>query len=342
MFRRTLISLFIILLLITSVSAIENDSEIQQVSKIPHSFYGTIYIDEQPAPKDSIVSAYCVGIKQTNQSYIELDSNGSWGCIGNDYDPFGNLLTVQGTIEPNSPITFFINGIPTFVRPANTSEWLYTYPYISGKFTHIELMIPSFIYEQFNQSNSTDLIITPIEENITPTEFPTALPTTTPTTELQNSSNETDNSTSTPIIDLIESINQTPEQKYSSEWTHNDTIKIQSMKNSNNSWVVFVGNYFDDMKNYWYDVNYTPQWDKINATQQTDPILYSRIIRTIEYAENKSYQYNPNLNTMIDAQNWDWLHTIGITWSDSNWTRFRLQEYTRYGLPSIYCPPVNS
>jgi hypothetical protein len=329
MFQRIILTIILLSTIFTGVFALENETIYPPVPTLPHAFCGYITINNTPAPIGTTITVDCNHILQTNQSSITTTIEGEWGCNKAKCNALGPLLLVQGNIEPDEPITFFINNIKANVKLHNTDIWYQSLPFIPGGVSSIDLSInvqTNSTDSKTNTSNTTEIITTinpTPEPTPTITEYITATVTPTPTQNITNQTNET--ATLLPT--------------YSSNWTVSDQTRITSMINNNETWIRFVGNYFNDMKGYWYNENYTPNWILINATNTTNHKLYHRIIKTIHYAENKSYGNNPDLNSMIDAQNWDWLSRIGINWNENGWTRFRIQEYIRYGLPSIYCPP---
>ncbi len=94
----------------------------------PHAFWGYVTINGNPAPVGTVVEAKGDSvIRGVAGNPITVTQAGRYG--GTDIgDP---MLLVQGNISPNSPISFWVNGVDTGV----------TYPFGSGGPTKLDLSV---------------------------------------------------------------------------------------------------------------------------------------------------------------------------------------------------------
>jgi len=118
----TCVTLFILLIL-GAVPAYA-----QEVPPLPHAFYGTVKINDAPAPVATQVEARGEGVK------TGIEGNPIWttavGVYGSP-DPLGPKLVVQGDILDGAIITFWING----VKADQTAAWH------SGAVTELNLTV---------------------------------------------------------------------------------------------------------------------------------------------------------------------------------------------------------
>jgi hypothetical protein len=96
-----------------------------QVPPLPHAFYGTVKINDSPAPIGTEVEAEVEGVVTGEGNPITVTEAGKYGGPGG-LDP---KLVVQGDIEDGATITFYVNG----VAADQTAEWN------SGEVTELNL-----------------------------------------------------------------------------------------------------------------------------------------------------------------------------------------------------------
>jgi len=98
----------------------------QEIPPLPHAFYGTIEINDSPAPVGTQVEARGEGVRAgVEGNPIVTTAAGVYGSP----DPMGPKLVVQGNILDGAIITFYVNGVQT----AQTAEWH------SGEVTELNL-----------------------------------------------------------------------------------------------------------------------------------------------------------------------------------------------------------
>jgi hypothetical protein len=93
---------------------------------LPHAFFGTIKINDSPAPVGTRVEARGEGVRTGIEGNpIVTTAAGVYGSP----DPMGPKLVVQGDILDGTTITFYVNG----VQAGQTAEWH------SGEVTELNL-----------------------------------------------------------------------------------------------------------------------------------------------------------------------------------------------------------
>jgi hypothetical protein len=98
----------------------------QEIPPLPHAFYGTIEINDSPAPVGTQVEARGEGVRTGIEGNpIVTTAAGVYGSP----DPMGPKLVVQGNILDGTIITFYVNGVQT----AQTAGWH------SGEVTELNL-----------------------------------------------------------------------------------------------------------------------------------------------------------------------------------------------------------
>jgi hypothetical protein len=98
----------------------------QEIPPLPHAFYGTIEINDSPAPVGTQVEARGEGVRTGIEGNpIVTTAAGVYGSP----DPMGPKLVVQGNILDGAIITFYVNGVQT----AQTAGWH------SGEVTELNL-----------------------------------------------------------------------------------------------------------------------------------------------------------------------------------------------------------
>ncbi|MGA9349123.1 MAG: hypothetical protein WBW48_10000 [Anaerolineae bacterium] len=136
-----------------------------QPPPIPHSFYGAVEINGEPAPVGTQVEARGTGVQTgVSGNPITVTQAGQYGGPGG-FDP---KLVVQGEIADGTPIYFYVNGAPAQCAVPG-GPWQESYPFRSGAVTELNLRVL--------QPTATP---TTTATN-TPTSAPTNTPTSTPT-----------------------------------------------------------------------------------------------------------------------------------------------------------------
>jgi len=88
----------------------------EEMPPLPHAFYGTVKINDSPAPAGTQIEARGEGIRiDIEGNPIVTTTAGSYGSA----DPMGAKLIVQGTIQDGASVTFYVNGVST----GQTAEW---------------------------------------------------------------------------------------------------------------------------------------------------------------------------------------------------------------------------
>ena len=98
----------------------------QGVPPLPHAFYGTVEINDSPAPVGTQIEARGEGVLTGIEGNpVVTTTAGSYGSP----DPMGPKLIVQGDMLDGATITFYVNGVST----EQTAEWH------SGEVTEVDL-----------------------------------------------------------------------------------------------------------------------------------------------------------------------------------------------------------
>jgi len=100
----------------------------QEVPPLPHAFYGTVEINDSPAPAGTQVEARGEGVRAGIEGNPILTT--AAGVYGTP-NPMGLKLIVQGDILDGATITFYVNGVST----GQTAEWH------SGEVTELDLAV---------------------------------------------------------------------------------------------------------------------------------------------------------------------------------------------------------
>jgi hypothetical protein len=100
----------------------------QEVPPLPHAFYGTVEINDSPAPAGTQVEARGGGVRTGLEG--NPISTTTAGAYGNP-DPMGPKLVVQGDILDGATVTFYVNGVST----EQMAEWH------SGEVTQLDLSV---------------------------------------------------------------------------------------------------------------------------------------------------------------------------------------------------------
>jgi len=123
---RTKVITFVILAIVLMLGATPVYG--QEVPPLPHAFYGTVEINDSPAPVGTRVEARGEGVRTGIEGNpIVTTAVGSYGSP----DPMEPKLVVQGDILDGTTITFYVNGVST----EQTAEWH------SGEVTEMNLSV---------------------------------------------------------------------------------------------------------------------------------------------------------------------------------------------------------
>jgi len=107
---------------------------------LPHIFYGDVKINLLPAPANTSITAMVGG--DVVEEYL-TEVAGFYGST----QLTGNQFEVQGQIEDEEAITFYINGIQADCYDVDAGgSWLPSYPFESGTETHLNLSIMGPVY----------------------------------------------------------------------------------------------------------------------------------------------------------------------------------------------------
>ena len=97
------------------------------IPALPHSFYGSVDINGNPAPVNTRVEAKGPGVITGIGNPFNVTEQGKYGSP----DPLQQRLIVQGDILDRATITFYVNGVST----GQTAEWH------SGEVTSLPLSV---------------------------------------------------------------------------------------------------------------------------------------------------------------------------------------------------------
>lgn len=111
-----LVRMFITLMLVVSLGAVFAPPISAQPPPLPHAFFGTLTIDDKPAPIGTMVEARGEGVITEVQGNPIVTTEEGW--YGNP-DPLKPKLIVQGSITDGTMVTFYVNGEST----GQTWEW---------------------------------------------------------------------------------------------------------------------------------------------------------------------------------------------------------------------------
>jgi Bacterial Ig domain len=105
----------------------------------PHAFYGLVTIDGEPAPVNTTIMATGPGVSQNlSGNHLIMVSKGSYGSGNNT----SQMLVVEGCIENDTPLAFYVNGMQADVCEFTTSgSWQSTYPFAAGEVTNLTLRV---------------------------------------------------------------------------------------------------------------------------------------------------------------------------------------------------------
>ena len=295
--------LFVVLVLIASTVVVVSATD---PPSLPMSIEAQVVIDGAPAPVGTTVEAICENIYEDSSSVV-LSREGEFGNQG----PFDPRIIIQGSdVLPGTAIGFEVNGVSARIK-YHGQEFGTAIVYVPGEHAGLEIHVVS---ELPQEEETTQVIVTP-----EPTPIPTPEPTTpVPTPE------------PTPI----------PTQTYSylPQFSAEDQSVIDYMKTIDERYVAETAHTFETYRVYWYIHDYVPNTDKIDCRKSFDPSSVAKFNRMFRYAECGGYKPRPDLDAMLEAQNYEWFKQYGIDWSYTGWTRVPKEWVGLYGLPSMYVP----
>lgn len=268
---------------------------------LPMSVEAIVMIDDTPAPIDTVVEASCENIYE-DTARISLIREGEFG----NYGPFDPRIIIQGSdVVPGTPVTFTVDGYSTRIKYIG-QEFGTAIAYVPGEHAVLEIHV---IVEE-NQSEILPMAVVTPE----PTPAPTIMLTPEPTPE------------------------PTPTYSYLPQFSPEDQSVVDYMKTIDERYVSETAYNFEVYRLYWYIHDYTPNKDMIDCRKSFDPASVAKFNRMFRYAECGGYKPRPDLNAMLEAQNYEWFRMYGIEWTYSGWSRVPKEWVGLYGLPSMYVP----
>jgi len=121
------VRLLTIAIILVSIATLFTGPVMAQIPPIPHAFYGNITVNGEPAPIGTVVEGRCEGVTLGLQGNpIIISEVGKYGS-----ENLGVKLVVQGDIEGNPTVSFYING----VKADQTYKWE------SGDVTQLNLTV---------------------------------------------------------------------------------------------------------------------------------------------------------------------------------------------------------
>ena len=110
---------------------------VAQPPPIPHSFYGAVEINGEPAPADTQVEARGAGVLTgVSGNPITVTQAGRYGGPGG-FDP---KLVVQGPVADGTPVEFYVDGVRAQCAVPG-GPWQESYPFHSGAVTELNLTL---------------------------------------------------------------------------------------------------------------------------------------------------------------------------------------------------------
>ena len=102
---------------------------------LPHAFYGAVQINGKPAPVGTRIEARGVGVLTgIENNPVSVIEQGRYGGRTSTVPK----LVVQGDVQEDAAMAFYINGIRAEVAVPGGS-WQQTYPFSSGAITELNL-----------------------------------------------------------------------------------------------------------------------------------------------------------------------------------------------------------
>ena len=108
-----------------------------QPPSLPHSFYGAVTVDGQPAPIGAQVEIRGAGVRDDVQGNpLAVTQLGRYGGP----EAFDPKLMAQGDITDGAPIEFYVDGVRAECALPG-GEWQSTFPFESGEVTELNLRV---------------------------------------------------------------------------------------------------------------------------------------------------------------------------------------------------------
>ncbi len=266
---------------------------------LPMSISAQVLIGDSPAPEGTAVEAHCENICATTSSVV-LIREGEFGN-GGTFDP---RIDVQGVnLDVGTPITFTVDGNTSRVKYPSQDEYSDAISYVPGSAVTLLIWCNNTGDEEID--NETLVVITPTPE---------------PTTE--------------PIVEPTPE----PTPEYLPVFSSEDQAVIDYMKTIDENYVAETANKFEFYSRYWYIHDYQPNVHASDCRIQRNPSMLDKFDRMFRYAECGGYKPRPDLDAMLEAQNYGWFKIYGINWTTNGWTRVPYEWVGLYGLPSMYVP----
>jgi hypothetical protein len=108
-----------------------------QPPSLPHSFYGAVTVDGQPAPIGVQIEVRGAGVLDEVQGNpLSVTQFGRYGGPG-AFDP---KLMAQGDIMVGAPLEFYVDGVRAQCALPG-GAWQMTFPFDSGEITELNLLV---------------------------------------------------------------------------------------------------------------------------------------------------------------------------------------------------------
>ncbi len=160
---------------------------IAQVPEPPQAFYGTAEVNGSPAPVGAQVEARGAGVKVGIQGNpIQVTVAGRYGGRTIAEPKLG----VQGSIQTNAPIEFFVDGVKAQVAVPG-GEWQDSYAYQAGVVTELNLRVAAETPPTSTATATATVAPVVVVPTSTPTQQPAQTPAVnpSPTSAVQASTN---------------------------------------------------------------------------------------------------------------------------------------------------------
>ncbi|MGE5602565.1 MAG: hypothetical protein ACM30E_05915 [Nitrososphaerales archaeon] len=147
--KRITVLLVLCLLLIASVAptttTVAASPALDEPPPLPQAFYGTVRLNEQPAPVGTRIEVRGPGV------LTGIEGNPLIVTVAGHYGSRSLAeprLVVQGNVAEGAPLAFYIDGMRAQVQRPN-GAWQLTFPFEAGALTELNLRAPIKLYLPF-------------------------------------------------------------------------------------------------------------------------------------------------------------------------------------------------
>jgi hypothetical protein len=118
-----------------------------EMPPVPHSFFGSVWIDGQPAPVGTLIEARGNDVLTErpdleNPLTVEVEGRyGGSGALDEKLLVQADMSDDEAELEDGDPITFFVNGVQAEVYDAEAEAWVESYPFEEGAVTELDLRV---------------------------------------------------------------------------------------------------------------------------------------------------------------------------------------------------------